>query len=494
MSLDRKDPGAGAEPAPETLFFGPYRLSKKRTLLKNGIPIPLGTRAMEILRALAERAGQMVAKRDLMVRVWPGSCVAEPALRFQVAAVRRALRSGEADNSYIQTVCGLGYRFVAPVTTQEKAENATRQMQIKPCGAQLLESVSTPMLGRAHFVSLVADCVAKHRLITLTGPGGIGKTSVAAASLERLRASFGREISCIDFASVQDASLVPLSVARALGLPDAGADTVPHTIAFLKSRQMLLVLDTCEHVADSAAKFVETVVSSAPGVCIIATSREALRVRGEWVKRLPPLPLPPPNRNMTAAEVLRFPAVELFHARAAAAIDGFELADEDVPAVIELCRRLDGIPLAIELAAAHLGTFGVRGLSSRMEEWSRLHTPRPVTTHPRHETLWASVEWSFHQLPREQQIILRRLSILARAFDESDARTLTSGHGVDAAAIPDALATLVEKSLIVATPSGTTVSFQLLETVRAHARMRLARSLERNLIERRHAQLESCNS
>jgi len=257
---------------------------------------------------------------------------------------------------------------------------------------------------------------------------------------------------------------------------------------------MLLVLDTCEHVADSTARFAETVVNSAPGVCIIATSREALRARGEWVKRLPPLPLPPTGRNMTAAEVLAFPSVELFRQQAVAAVDGFELADSDVPAVVELCWRLDGIPLAIELAAAHLEVFGVQGLSSRMDEWLRLRAAKRLTSSPRHETLWALLEWSFHRLPREQQIILRRLSVFSRAFGERDARTLTSGHGIEAAAVSDALASLVEKSLIVAAPSGTDVSFQLLETVRTHARERLARSLERNLIERRYGRLRSSNS
>ena len=328
-------------------------------------------------------------------------------------------------------------------------------------------------------------------MVTITGPGGIGKTTVAIASVERLRETFKQGISFIDFASVADASLLPLSIARALGLPDAGADPLPEMIAFLKSRQMLLVLDTCEHVAHSAARFAETVVSCAPRVCIIATSREALRARGEWVKRLPPLPLPPSDGEMTVAEVLAFPSVELFRQRAIAAVDGFELAESDVPDVVELCRKLDGIPLAIELAAAHLQVFGVRGLSARMHEWLRLRANGHITLHPRHKTLWALLEWSFHLLPREQQIVLRRLSILSRAFGEGDARTLTSGHGIDAAEVSDALADLVAKSLITAIPSDQDMSFQLLETVRTHARIRLAQSLDRALIERRHAVLEA---
>ena len=495
LDLDPKDAGACLERRAKTLCFGPFQLSRKHTLLKEGTPVPLGTRAMEILLALAERAGQMVAKRDLMVRVWPGTAVDEPALRFQVAAVRKALSDGEADSRYIQTVSGLGYRFVAPVTTPENSEYIAHETVLsKPLQATPQEPSPTHMIGRTDFVDLVTDCVPKHRLVTLTGPGGVGKTMVATASLERLRDIFGQEISFIDLAFLSDASLVPLSVARALGLPDAGADTMPDTIAFLKSKQMLLVLDTCEHVADSAARFAETVVNSAPGVCIIATSREALRARGEWVKRLPPLPLPPAQRSMTAAEVLAFPSVELFRRRAITAVNGFELADADVPAVVELCRRLDGIPLAIELAAAHLDVFGVQGLSSRMEEWLQRRPGKHLTISPRHATLWALIEWSFHQLPREQQAILRRLSVFSRSFCESDARTLTSGHGVDAAVVSNALASLVEKSLIIAAPTGTDVSFQLLETVRAHARVRLAQSLERNLIERRHTLLRPCNS
>lgn len=482
----------------DTLCFGPYRLSKERTLLKDGAPVPLGARAMEILLALAESAGQMVAKRNLMVRVWPGSVVAETALRFQVAALRKTLNGGKADSRYIQTVSGLGYRFVAPVTTQDGARQVARDSTTEEPHQGHLQTVpATRLIGRSDFVDLLTDCVPKRRLVTLTGPGGVGKTTVAAASVERLRDTFTQGISFIDLAPLKDASLVPLSIAKALGVPDAGTDPVPGTMAYLKSRQMLLVLDTCEHVADSAAKFVEAVLSAAPRVCIMATSREALRARGEWVKRLPPLPLPPAGGNMTAAEVLAFPSVELFRERAAAAVDGFELSDADAPAAVDLCRRLDGIPLAIELAAAHLEAFGVQGLSSRMEEWLQLRARRRVAAAPRHETLWALIEWGFQLLPREQQAILRRLSVFSRAFHEDDARFLTAGHGVSAAAVSDALAGLVAKSLITADTSGRNVSFQLLETVRAHAQVRLAQSLERNLIMRRHAGLSgttSCNS
>jgi len=495
MGLDSNGVGESVERHVRTLCFGPYRLSRQRALLKNGTPVPLGSRAMEILLALAEKAGQMVAKRDLMVRVWPGTVVEEPALRFQVAALRKTLSGGKADSRYIQTVSGLGYRFVAPVTTPEVPEYIARQPAMPGFReADAPTAPSTRMIGRDGFVNLLADSVPRHRLVTLTGPGGIGKTQVAIASGERLRATFTQGISFVDFAALTDASLVPLSVAKALGLTDVGTNPWPAMLAYLKSRQMLLVLDTCEHVADSAARLVEAVVHSAPRVCIIATSREALRARGEWVKRLPPLPLPP-DGNMTAAEVLTFPSIELFRERAVAAVAGFELADGDVPAVVELCRRLDGIPLAIELAAAHLDTFGVRGLSSRMDEWLRLRARNRAAVSPRHETLWALIEWSFHQLPRKQQIILRRLSVFSRAFHENDARILTSGHGISGTEVADALAGLVAKSLVTADPSGRDVSFRLFETVRAYACVRLAQSLERSLIRRRHALLEStCHS
>ena len=497
MRVDPNRVEEGPEHCARTLCFGPYRLSKKRTLLRDGAPVHLGSRAMEILLALAERAGQMVDKRELLGRVWPGAAVDEPALRFQIAALRRTLSDGSADGRYIQTVSGRGYRFVAPVTTPESFERIARAAAAcDSCPPQVPPTPSTGLIGRAGFVNLLADWVPRHRLVTITGPGGIGKTMVAIASVERLRDTFKQGVSFIDFASVADASLVPLWIARALGLRDGDANPLPETIAFLKSRQMLLVLDTCEHVADSAARFVETVVSCAPRVCIIATSREALRARGEWVKRLPPLPVPPSDERLTVPEVLMFPSVELFHERATSAIDGFELADADVPVVADLCRSLDGIPLAIELAVAHLDVFGLRGLISRMDEWLRLRTGKRTPDTPRHETLWALIEWSFHQLPREQQVILRRLSVFSRAFRESDARALTSGHGINAATISEALADLVAKSLITADPSGRNVSYQLLETVRAHARVRLAQSLERNLIIRRHARLclNSCNS
>ena len=467
----------GVRQSEQALCFGPYCLSRRHVLYKDGARVPLGRRAVEILLALVERAGQVVAKRELMRRVWGGMAVAEPALRFQVAAVRKALGGHEEQRCYIQTVSGLGYRFVAPVRSAGHFEPVTGEVRQAPWRpAYQPASAPTHLLGRAGLVNLLVGELPAHRLLTLTGPGGIGKTAVAAACAQRLHDTFAQGVSCIDFAPLADASLVPRSVAAALGLPCAGVDPLPDMIAFLQSRNMLLVLDTCDHVLDSAAHLAEAVLQFAPRVCIIATSREALRARGEWVRRLPPLPVPPAEGHLTATDLLTWPSVELLLERASAAVEGFELVDADVPAIVELCGKLDGIPLAIELAAAHLGVFGVRGLSSGMPQWLRLPADKRFAVEPRHASLWAALEWSYRLLSREQQAILRRLSVLACAFSERDAQVMTSGPGIRTGAVADALASLVAKSLITADLRGPEVSFRLLEIVRIHARSRLTLS------------------
>jgi DNA-binding winged helix-turn-helix (wHTH) protein len=328
------------------ISFGPFHLLPARQLLLEGAkPVRLGSRALSILIALVGRAGEFVSKDELIARVWPHTFVEEGNLRVHVAALRRALGDGQAGNRYIVNVPGRGYSFVAPVSRSE-GTLAARPIAVEP--THNLPAPLARMVGRDDTVHALAAKLPLQRFITIVGPGGIGKTTVALAVAGALIASYKNAVRFVDLSPLADPLLVPSAVASELGLAILSGDPIPGLIAFLRDRQMLLVLDGCEHVIVAAAALAEEVIRNAPGVHILATSREPLRAEGEHVHRLPPLAAPVASASPTASEALSFPAVQLFVERAVAGLDGFELSDADAPIVADICRRLDGIALAIE--------------------------------------------------------------------------------------------------------------------------------------------------
>jgi Transcriptional regulatory protein, C terminal len=318
-----------------------------------------------------DRPGELVGKEELIARVWRGTFVEEGNLKFQVGGLRRALGDGRGGRRYIATSPGQGYRFVAPVTVAEASTPAaaapTRQNHNLP--QQL-----TRLIGRADPVSRIVARLQRHRLLSIVGPGGIGKTSVAIAVAEASVNTYEHGVWLVDLAPVANPDLVATTLALVLGFDIRSDDPVPGLVAALGERQLLLVLDNCEHVIEAAATLAAAILRGAAGVHILATSREPLRVEGEHVERLPPLSSGAPSGHLSADEALAFPAVELFVERAAERLDEFELTDEDAPVVAEICRKLDGIPLAIELAAARVETFGMRGLATHLDDRFRLLT------------------------------------------------------------------------------------------------------------------------
>jgi hypothetical protein len=314
-----------------------------------------------------ERPGELVGKHELMARVWRGTFVEEGNLKFQVGALRRALGDGRGGRRYIATSAGQGYRFVAPVTVAQAPAAAalpaapTRQNHNLP--QQL-----TRLIGRADAASRIVARVQQHRLLSIVGPGGIGKTSVAIAVAEASVNTYEHGVWFVDLAPLADARLVPSTVAQVLGFDIRSDDPVPGLVGALRDRRLVLVLDNCEHVIEAAAALAVAILRGAADVHILATSREPLRVEGEYVQRLPPLSSGFPSDHLGAAEALAFPAVELFVERAAERLGEFELTDENAPIVAEICLKLDGIPLAIELAAARVETFGVRGLATHLDD------------------------------------------------------------------------------------------------------------------------------
>jgi DNA-binding winged helix-turn-helix (wHTH) protein len=335
-------------------------LPHRREFLVDGQPIKLGSRAFDILTALVERAGEVVGKDELIARAWPQTFVEESNLKIQISALRRALGDGQAGHRYVVTIPGRGYNFVAPVSRDEAVPAPRSTMA--PVGMNNLPHAVTRVIGREEIVAALVSRLSRQRLMTIVGPGGIGKTTVALAVAERMIASYEHGVWLVDLAPLGDPRLVPSTVATVLSLEIGTEDPLLGLIAAIKDRHLLLLLDNCEHVVEETAGLAAAILNGAPGVDILATSREALGVRGERESRLVSLAAPPAALRPTAAEAATFSAVQLFVERVTAVVEDFALTDVNAPLVAEICRRLDGLPLAIEFAAPRARCSGSKAL------------------------------------------------------------------------------------------------------------------------------------
>lgn len=470
------------------ISFGPFKLwVAERRLLKDDIPVALSSRSLDILIALVECAGRIVGKKELVARVWPDVIVGESSLRVYIAALRKVLGDGRNEMRYIANVPGRGYSFVAPITwpSTDIELPAERLSKLPP----MLRS----MIDRRESIERVRSELLERRFVTIVGPGGMGKTTVGVAVAHTLLREFAGAVFFVDLASLATPNLVAEAVGSAVGLPSLGDDSFSALIAHLAARRIVLVLDNCEHLIESVAALAERVHRAAPQAYILATSRECLRVEGEYAHDLPGLEVPPENSALTAAEAIAFPAVQLFVERTTANGSRIELTDADVRVVADICRRLDGIPLALELAARNVRAHGIRGTGELLDQRLALRWQGRRTAPPRHRTLSALLDWSYDLLAENEQRLLRRLSIYTNAFT-FEAATAVSGESVTPTEeIFDALTNLLNKSLLQSQTSETPHSYRLSHTVRAYASIKLAESGEAQLVAERQAAICTLN-
>src|SRR5258708_4367631 len=335
--------------------FGLFELwIGERLLRREGVVLPLGRRALDILIYLAERPGELIAKQELIDHVWSDVVVEEGSLRVHVAAIRKALGDGQFGNRYIANIKGRGYSFVGTVVplTGNTESRSDRSRQEGRLPARPLV-----MIGRETVVSEVSDKLRNERFVTLLGPGGIGKTTIALAVGRAAAKKFGEEVYFVDLEFLTDTRHVPGAVATSLGVALKSKDPCRELVSLVRSRKLLIILDSCEHVIEAVASLAEQLYRQTQEVHVLTTSRESLNVEGEHCYRVPPLDCPPDGLEQTANAVLRYPSVQLFVRRVAARAGSVVLTDEEAPFVAEVCRKLDGIPLAIELAAGQVAAF-----------------------------------------------------------------------------------------------------------------------------------------
>ncbi|CCD91006.1 Transcriptional regulator [Bradyrhizobium sp. ORS 375] len=465
--------------------FGPFRLfPKSRLLEKDGAPLHLGGRALDILVCLAERAGEVVDKRELVKRVWANVNVDEGSLRFHIAALRKALGAGNEGSRYVVNVPGRGYCLAVPLSRLALPEGPSEMAS----SLRLLPAPLARMIGRDDAVEKITSELSLHRFVTIVGPGGIGKTSVALAVAHRQLAAFDGQVSFVDFGAVSDASLVAGSIVSALGLTVNSEDPIPGLVMFLRSRPMLLVFDSCEHLLDELAPLTERLVREAPNLHVMATSRESLRSEGERVYRLFPLDCPPERDGLGVADILAYPASQLFVERIAESLSEFELSHDDAPLVAEICRRLDGIALAIELAAGRVNAYGIAGTAELLDSRFSLSWRGRRTAIPRHQTLSAALGWSYDLLPASESAMLRGMSVFVGPFTLEAALAVASCQGISEPEAMEAISNLLSKSLIATSPAQRTLRYRLLDTTRAFVAEKLVESGEAPRVARAHAE------
>jgi len=464
----------------DRIRFGRFELQPaERRLLFDGHPAAMGSRAFNLLQTLIERRNRLVTKAELLDLVWPGLVVEEGNLAVQVSGLRKLIGA-----QAIATVPGLGYRFAMSIDGDEVAAAVDAGPSAAPALRTNVPLELDVLLGRDSDVAALPCWLAEHRLVTVLGAGGIGKTRVAQAVARVSLRAFADGVWWVDLAALSSAEKVAPAIAAAAGLQLGDGDASVQLARALASRATLLVLDNCEHLASAVATLVREMLASAAGVQVLATSQEALRINGEHVYLLSPLAVPPVGVSLATAR--EFAAVQLLEHRAKAADPRFALTDASVDQAVDLCRQLDGVALAIEMAAARLPLLGVEDLRKRLGDRLRVLRAASQEVPSRQRTLRATLDWSHELLDANERAVLRRLSVFAGSFRLDAAQRTAAMKGLDADDVIDALAGLVDKSLI-NVEQLEPPRYRLAETTRLYALEKLRGSDEEGAARRSHA-------
>ncbi len=458
------------------LRFGPYVFHvRQRLVLQGEQPLRMGGRAMDILLVLLEHAGEVVSKEQLIARVWPTSIVEEINLRVHIAALRRALGDGTNGQRYIIHVAHCGYSFVAPVEQNPRDVPPMPAAALRPL--HNLPARLTPVSGRDALVGSLVRQMPVCRLMTITGAPGVGKTTVALRVAELLLQYFRDGAWWVDLASLEDD----------LPLLEQLLHALKTDFSTLTGRHALLLLDNGDHQRESCAALVETLLQAAPRLSILVTCREALQVAQETIQYVPLLAIPKRSTLNTVEEAMSYPAVQLFVNRARARQHGFSLRQQDLPGVREICRQLDGLPLALELAAAQIDALGLIGLQAQVENGLQLLGQGRRTAVPRHQSMGAAIDWSVQRLTAMEQLVLLRLSVFSMGFTLEAALSVISSADLAGSRLVAIIEGLARKSLLIQQPVQATLRYWMLNTVRRYARDQLERTDERLELEQRHA-------
>jgi predicted ATPase len=460
------------------MMFGPFRLiPSRRVLLCGDQPVRLGEPSYNVLMVLLAHAGEIVSRDQLILEAWGTSHIDESNLRSAVAALRRAFNAAGCARSYVSTVARRGYRFVEPITVVSSGQD--RQAFALP---------QPRLIGREQAIESLVRDIGEHRLVTIVGPGGIGKTALAIVAAQRAYAT--RDVESIYLVSTEaiahPAELESL-FRSGLGMVGRSGYLLQDIEAFLDNRRALIIIDSCECALGALAMLAEQILSVAPKLTILATSREPLRADGEWIRRLETLTVPAPNVEPTLQNIAEYSAIELFVDRATSSNPCFTLSDENLPAAIKICRDLDGLPLAIEIAAARMDSFALPVLAEVISGELRLQMLGRSTALPRHRTLHDNLDWSYRLLSAREKIAFRRLAAFHGPVTFEAARQVLSGGSISAVETSGLIATLAAKSLVTIGVGRTQGKLKLLETTRAYAAALLDESGERDAVYRKHA-------
>ncbi|HLZ67563.1 MAG TPA: winged helix-turn-helix domain-containing protein [Aliidongia sp.] len=446
----------------ERYDFASFQLyPKQRTLLRGSEPVAIGGRAFDLLLLLVSQAGRIISASDLISSLWPNLTVEESNLRVQMAMLRKILSQCDKARRAVETISLRGYCFILPVLYHP---DGTGLEMRKPSAHTTLPTLLNPILGREDAIEIIRAALDKWRLVTVTGPGGIGKTTAAIETANRYAATFQGTIVFVDLSHIVDGAEATLAIAEALGIKAQG-DALAALCEYLVTRDLLLILDTCEHIVESVAKLTEVLLAHCAMLRLLVTSREALRAAGEWTHRLPSLTFPAEGEEIDEANLATFSAITLFVDRVRSSMR-FEVEHDDLPLLAEICRRLDGIPLALEFAAARVADLGLRTIAAHLDDRFSILTRGRRTALPRHRTLSAALDWSYSLLSNEEQCMLRHLATLGGTFGAEHAIAAAGNAGCQSPR--EALSGLYEKSLLTVDMRHDTPIYYLLDTTRAY--------------------------